>query len=543
LASDQAARFWHLEKLTGGRITIYHRRAERARALTSRESETHEGIKSWLKGTRTIHPGEKAQLAPIQFDKRRIAVLPFANISLNPSDYEYFSDGMTEELIATMSKISGLQVIARTSMMTYKGCDGQKKINEIARELEAGTILEGSVRKSGDRLRITIQAIDSATSGNVWAETYDRELSDVFAIQSDISRMVAETLRVKLLASENIMLGKKESVNPEAYTLYLKGRFYWNERTKEKVEIAEKYFEAAAKLDPTFAFAVSGLADCYVVFADYGWVNPSFAYPRAKEFCIKALDMDDHMSEAHASLSWVQLAYYWDFIGAEREINRAIELRPSYATAYHWSFLMMFFLRRYEEGYLQEKKAIELDPVAAYTNMGFATALATIDKVAEAKEQFKQLVERYPNYAGGHMWNSAFQVSIGEFDTGIKEARKAFDLDGTPINESFLAWAYASSGNENEAQELLEHLLNRKDAYVFPAWIGLVELSLGRLDEGYRWLEKSLAERNQALLYFRGMPWFKQYHADPRWNRIEEKIGLRRPNMAPKSPDEIGRHD
>src|SRR2546422_1289961 len=273
-------------------------------------------VKTPLEVYKIVMPWAQEKTVPATLDKRRIAILPFANISADSAD-EYFVDGMTEELIATMSRIGGLKVIARTSVMGYKG--GQKKIGEVAKELEVGSILEGSVRKAGDRVRITVQLIDSLTSEHLWAESYDRKLKDVFAIQSEISKTVAEELKVQLLSHERALIEKKQTVSPEAYALYLKGRYYWNERTREDIDKAIQYFEHAIRIDPQFAPSYSGLADCYSVLADYFWMAPNRAGQLARNFSMKTLELDNDLAEAHASLALTQINNFWDFGSAERE--------------------------------------------------------------------------------------------------------------------------------------------------------------------------------------------------------------------------------
>jgi len=244
-----------------------------------------------------------------QFDQRHIAVLPFSNMSPDSRD-EYFSDGMTEELITTMSKISGLKVIARTSVMGYKA--SSKRVNEIAQDLGVGTILEGSVRKAGDKLRITVQLIDAKTGDHLWAESYDRELKDVFAIQTDISKTVADSLKVQLLSKERSQIEKKQTASPEAYMLYLKGRADWSTRSEEGLNRAIKLFEEAIGRDPEYALAYAGLADCYSILGVYGYRRPHAVFPIAKELALKALALDDKIAEAHASLSGMMTHYYFD---------------------------------------------------------------------------------------------------------------------------------------------------------------------------------------------------------------------------------------
>jgi TolB-like protein/tetratricopeptide (TPR) repeat protein len=466
---------------------------------------------------------ERAASRPI-LDKRRIAVLPFTNISPDPAD-EYFADGMTEELISTMSRISGMKVIARTSIMGYKG--GHKKVDEVARELGVGTVLEGSVRKAGNRMRITAQLIDSETSEHMWAESYDRELEDVFAVQSDISKTVAEALKVQLFSHERVVIDKKHMANPEAYTLYLKGRFYWNERTQQSVNKALKYFEKAAGIDPGFALAYSGLADCYNILAGFDWMAPDRAYPLAKSFSTKALEIDESLAEAHASLAVTLRNQLWDFRSAERELRRAIELRPSYAPAYHWLAGVLGCLGRIEEALSCEKLGIEIDPYSPIINTGLAYWLNVVGKTDEAMKQYRRTVELDPDYIPARIWKSEVHVNLSEYDTAIDEARKAVDIEKTPPTELNLAWVYAAAGRRDEAQSILDNVKSRAaKEHVCPVAIGTVELALGRTVEGFNSLQKALEERDDCLLDLLSEPWFSQYRSDPRWKQMYAKMGL-----------------
>ncbi len=268
----------------------------------------------------------RADVGSEHFDRRRIAVLPFANISPDPSD-EYFADGMTEELISAISKIPELTVISRTSVMKYKG--GRRSIDEIRPELKVGTVLEGSVRKAGIKVRISVQLIDANKEGHLWAENYNRELQDVFDVQSDIAHNVAESLKVRLLAKDAERVGKVPTANMEAYTIYLKGRYFWNERTLEGLNKAIRYFEEAIKHDPGYALAYAGLADCYIILENWSFLRPQEALPKAMEYSKKALEIDDMLAEAHTSMAAVSASYFWDWDRAESEFTRAIELNPN----------------------------------------------------------------------------------------------------------------------------------------------------------------------------------------------------------------------
>ncbi len=468
-----------------------------------------------------VMPWEDELLSSTQVDRKRIAVLPLTNISPDPTD-AYFADGITEELISTMSRISGLKVIARTSVAGYKG--STKKITEIGKELEVGTVLEGSVRKVGDKLRISVQLIDSQTSEHLWAENYDRELKDVFAIQSDISKTVAEALAVQLLSREKALVDKKQTANPEAYALYLKGRVYWNERTKDDVSKALKFFEQAIMIDSKFALAYSGLADCYNILEWNSWMPPDIARPLATDFATRALQLDASLAEAHASLG-VALSHSWDFRQAERELKRAIELRPSYAPAHLWYADVLYFQRRYSESFLEEQRGFDIDPASTLANSRMAAVLADLGRIDEAMERFKHAMLLNPYNAGIHQSKSRVHALSSQYEAAIEEARKAVELDKNLDNEVNLAWVYALAGKKDEAKAILTDIQNRRgDTYFSPAFIAAVKLELGDFDEGFRLLERGFEDRDGGVLYFGSLPEFKKYWSDPRWVRIQRKL-------------------
>ena len=467
---------------------------------------------------RVVLPWERQEVQEMPLDRRRIAVLPFSNISPDPAD-EYFADGMTEELIATMSRLGGLKVIARTSVMGYKG--GQKKISDVARELEVGSVLEGSVRKAGDRVRITIQLIDSKTSEHLWAESYERELKDVFAIQSEVSNTVAQALKVHLTPQEKVLIEKKQTVNPEAHTLYLKGRFYWNERTKENVEKALAYFQKAVEADPSFALAYSGIADCYNIFIDYGWSDPAQAAPIAVMNAQKAVEIDDVLAEAHASLA-VTLVGGWHFKRAESEFKRAIELRPNYSPAYHWYALMLTQLGRVEEALRNEELALETDPYSKTAALGAAVALYMMGKYQEAKEALTQLADMHPDYPGIAFWRSTVLAVLKEKDAAVEEALRGVKIDSSANMQANLAATYALVGRKDDALKVLDRL--NEFGYVSPAQLAAVEMICGRVDEGFLQMQKALDERDPGVLFGLVDPIFKEFCSDPRWAPIEGKI-------------------
>lgn len=298
-----------------------------------------------------------------RLDPKRIAILPLVNIANDPSD-EYFADGMTEEMISTISNVSGLTVISRTSTMQYKGA--KKNLVDIGKELGAGSLLEGSVRKAGNRVRITVQLLDATEDKHLWAQNYDRELQDIFAVQSDVAGNVADALKVKLLDREAVQMRKKPTDNTEAYLLYLKARDYWNKRSESAVRKAMEYFQLAIDADPDFALAFVGIADCWSILQSWSYAPTAEAAPKTKQAVLKALKLDSNLAEAHATYGLELAIYEWKWEEAELEFNRAIELNPNYGSAHQWySFSVLRFARREDEEIKEAYKALELDRALA----------------------------------------------------------------------------------------------------------------------------------------------------------------------------------
>lgn len=467
---------------------------------------------------KVVLPWEGSGHLEASLDRRRIAVLPFSNISPDPAD-EYFADGMTEELTATMSRIGGLKVIARTSVMGYKGT--QKKISDVARELEVGTVLEGSVRKAGDRVRITIQLIDSKTSEHLWAESYERELKDVFAIQSEVSKVVAESLKVHLTPQEKVLVGKEQTESTEAHTVYLKGRFYWNERTEENTKKALAYFERAVAADPGFALAYSGISDCYNVLVDYGWMDPAKALPLSEKNARRAIELDESLAEGHASLGSV-LASTWKFRAAESEFKRAIELRPSYSPAYHWFALMLNQLGRPEEAFQRELDALDIDPYSMTSGLGACVALYIMGRYSEALTRLTKLAQEFPEYVGIAFWKSTVHLVMEEFDDAVRDAERAVELSHSPSSLLNLAGTLAYVGRREDALKAYDQA--KQEGFASPAFVGMVELMLGMNDEGFGHLEEAVRLEDTSLLTGRHDPINKKYLTGPRWKAIDEEI-------------------
>lgn len=462
-------------------------------------------------------------------DPKRIAVLPFANMSPDPND-RYFADGLTEELISTVSKISELQVISRTSVMRYR--DAQTQISQIGQELSVGSVLEGSVRKAGNKVRITAQLIRVEGDNHIWSQSYDRDLTDVFAIQGDIAEQVAGALKIQLLSREKKSVRKEATTNPEAYTLYLKGRFYWGERTEENTRKALRYFEEAAKLDPDFANAYSGMADAYNILSDYGWMTPQEALPKARSMATKALEKDDALAEAHASMGLVISNADWELGAAEKELKKAIELKPNYAPAYHWLAVDLFYMRRHDESVAMVEQALKLDPFSRLYNMVRTNQLLILKRYDEALKRYGEMIEAHPDFTALRYWRSICYLVSGRNNEAVEEARAYVELEGGLWTSTYsmlhLGWVSAAAGNRKEAEEIVERAMqNAKNQPVSPTGIAMVLLTLGRNDEGYDWLVKAFAERDPALPYFNAFPWTKGMRADSRWQVIESKFPFR----------------
>ncbi|HYC26950.1 MAG TPA: adenylate/guanylate cyclase domain-containing protein, partial [Nitrososphaerales archaeon] len=454
-------------------------------------------------------------------DNRRLAILPFANLSADPND-RYFADGMTEELISTVSKIGELQVISRTSVMRYR--DTTVPISQIGRELKVGSILEGSVRKSGNRLRITAQLILAQDDRHLWSESYDRDMTDVFAIQGDIAEQVASSLRVHLVEGKKKDIRKQATSNPEAHTLYLKGRYYWNERTEESLKSALRCFTEATKVDPGFAMAHSGMADCYSIMSDYGWMEPKEAGMLGKDEALKALELDDSLAEAHASLGLVLSAYDWDIPFAERELRKAVELKPNYTPAHHWLSIVLFYRKRIGEAYEEEKKAFELDPHSRIVKVAVANYLALSGGLEDAIRRTGELVDEYPDFTAARQWRCTWSAFAGDYENAMAQGEEYVSMDkGSWASRMTLGWIYAAAGKKDKAEAILADAKRSTD-YIPPSYLATIEILLGQVEAGFDHLDRTFADKDTGIFYFNSIPWYDRFKTGPRWARIQKSL-------------------
>ncbi|MDA2928401.1 protein kinase [Acidobacteria bacterium AH-259-O06] len=454
-----------------------------------------------------------------------IAVLPFADISPE-KDQEYFCDGLSEELINSLTKLENLRVVARTSAFSFKG--GKQDIREIGKKLKVATILEGSVRKAGNRLRITAQLINSADGYQLWSDRYDREMGDVFAIQDEITQEIVNILKVKLVSKQGIPLVKRYTENLDAYNLYLKGRYHWNKRTEEAFKKGIEFFEQAVKEDPNYAQAYAGLADCYNQLGDYGYLSPMEVRSKAKRAAVKALEIDSTFAEAHTSLAYPIMLYDWDWLVAEREFKRAIELNPSYATAHQLYAEYLTAMGRMDEAIAEIKRAQELDSLSLIINTIVAWVFYRARQYDPAVEQCQKTLDLDPNFALAHHLLGWVYAQKSMHQEAVAEAQKSVALSGRgTLMVASLGYAYAASGETDEARKVLVELKERSNQeYVPPYDIALVHTGLGEKDEAFAWLEKAYRERYGWLVYLKADPIWDPLRSDPRFTDLLRRLGL-----------------
>jgi len=483
------------------------------------------GLKGWLSGPRSKEAkGEARAETLVPIDQHRIAVLPMANISRDPED-EYFADGLTEELISSISNISELGVISRTSAMTYRGTN--KKIKEIGKELDVGSVLEGSVRKAGKRIRITVQLIDVRNEKHLWSQTYDREFGDIFAVQSEIANQVAAALRIRILPEETRQLEKKPTKSSEAYNLYLKGRYFWNERTREGLLKAIDQFKQATKLDPNFALAYSGIADSYAVLGNYYQVPYLEAFEKQKENASKAVQIDDYSAEAHTSLAAaLGNDYNWD--GAEREFNRAIELNPNYATAHHWYGVVLLRQGKLGKALHEASKAQLLDPMALQISVFRAVVYDAMKKYDLAEEQLRKVLEVEPNFVTAHGNLSTVLLHQRKYDELEREGREILRLThDRPVSKAWMAVGYAFAGRKEEARAILIEVNKLPpEMYLAAKPIIYTYLGLGEKEKAVELVEKEWERHADWLPDLMWDPLAAGIRFEPRVVEVLKKIGL-----------------
>jgi TolB-like protein/DNA-binding winged helix-turn-helix (wHTH) protein/Flp pilus assembly protein TadD len=453
-----------------------------------------------------------------------IAVLPFANNTGDPNA-EYLSDGISESLINSLSQLPGVKVIARSSAFAYKGKESDLK--EVANALGVEAILTGRVTQRGENLSISVELVDARDKTQVWGEQYDRKMSDLLAIQREIALEIVDKLKLKVSAAEK-GLAKHYTESNEAYQLYLKGRFYWDKRTAEAVKKSIEYFNQAIEKDPSFALAYAGLADCYVVPAIR--IPPREAMPKAKAAAMRALELDETLAEAHASLGRVLASYDWDWKGAEKEYKRAIELNPRYAVAHQWYGGYLAVTGRSNEAVEERKRALELDPLSLIINAELGMAFYYAREYDQAIEQFKKTLELDQNFPPTRAFLLAAYEQKGMYNEAIAEFKKALPLRG--ISEvgflrAGLGHIYAVSGKKTEARKLLAELKQLSEQGYVPApGLALIHAGLGEKDEAFAWLEQGYEQRAFQMQWIKIEPRWDSLRSDPRFQELIRRMGF-----------------
>jgi serine/threonine-protein kinase len=468
----------------------------------------------------------RGRLGPIQ----SLAVLPLENLSNDPAQ-EYFADGMTEALITNLSKIRALRVISRTSAMQYK--HARKPLPEIANELHVDAVVEGSVERSGDRVRIDAQLIQAKEDRSLWANSYERSLSDVLSLQSDVAQAIAGEIRVQLTPQEHAGLSARRTVNPQAYEAYLRGRYLWNKRTPADLRSAMEQFKKAIDRDPTYALAYAGLADGYILLADHGELSPREAMPLGKAAAKKALVLDDSLAEAYASLAVITWSYDWDAAAAEEGFRRALALNPNYATAHQWYGIYLVNVGRFDEGIEEMRRAQELDPLSLIIELNVGRSYYFARRYDQAIEHLQQLEQREPNFWYVRNILGQTYLAMGRINDAIAELERALALSPeSERNMGVLGDAYARAGRKAEARRLAENLLALAHTRHFsPAYLAMIYMGLDEKAQAFAWLEKAYADRSDWILEMGVEPEFDLLRSDPRFRELMHRL---RPAPAPK---------
>jgi TolB-like protein/DNA-binding winged helix-turn-helix (wHTH) protein/Flp pilus assembly protein TadD len=458
--------------------------------------------------------------------KTVLAVLPFDNLNRDP-DQDFFSDGLTEEMIAQVGKLNRdrLTVVARSSVAKYKGSKLGAK--EIGKELNADYLLQGSVRRSADRIRITVQLIQVDNQTDLWTESYDRELKDVLAVQDSVVRSVANQIHIALTQEQEKRFATPRQTKPEAYEAYLKGRYYWNKRTGDSMQRAKQYFQEAIDNDPTYAAAYSGLADCNSGRAWHGYESPAEALPKAYAAAQKALQINPDSAEAHASLG-LAMSHRWDWTGAEAEFRRALELDPQYANAHHWYGDYLSMKGRHDEALVEAKRALELDPLNLMISTWVGLRYYLAHNYSAAMEQNRSSVELDPNFAAAHLLLGEDYVQAGLYGDGVTESKTAATLSGAnPLYTAQLAVAFAAEGRKPDALRIAHELQTMSSKrYVSPYGLARIYASLNDKERTFQWLQAAYDDHAVWMGCLDVDPVFDRYRSDPRFEELLRHVGL-----------------
>ncbi len=453
-----------------------------------------------------------------------IAVMPFVNESGN-AEVEYLSDGMTETLIKSLSQLPNLNVKARSSVFRYKGKVTDSKT--IGTELGVQTLLNGRIVQRGDQLAVSLELIDARTENVLWTEQYDRRQTDLINLQSAIAKDVSAKLRSKLSGAEEAQVAKTYTANPEAYQLYLKGRFVWNKRTGESLKQAVEFYKQAIEKDPNYALAYSGLAETYVLFSSYYVARAQDSMPQAKAAAQRALELDDSLAEAHTALGEYLNHYEFDRVGAEREFRRAIELNSNYATAHQWLGNVLGIVKRFDEALIESRRAEELDPLSPIISMNLADNLVFARRYDEGIAQYKRTLSLNPDFSLVHWGLATPYAAKGALPEAVAATRKYLETGHDPVAKGYLGQYLAKSGRRDEALKLVDELEQKStQQYVPSISFALIYIGLGDNDKAFTWLEKEVSERGAAARWLAVLPELDDVRFDPRFKAMLKRLNL-----------------
>src|SRR5213596_1038523 len=466
-----------------------------------------------------------------ELSAKSIAVLPFDNLSRDP-DNAFFAEGVQDEILTRLAKVADLKVIARTSTQKFKSAPAD--LRDVAKQLDVTNVLEGSVQKVNDQVRVNVQLINALTNAHLWAEIYDRKLTDIFAVESDIAKTIADTLQAKLTGSEKTAISKEPTANTEAYELYHKGRSLWGKRSGDNIPKAIAFYEQAIARDPNYALAYAGLSSAYIILPFWAGVDRLDAYSKAKDAALKALRLDPNLAEAHLALGKVLFFSEIDLPGALREYQRAIELQPNDATAHHWlGNDALAALGRFDEAIAEGKRAVELDPLSPVINTDFGTIFYYAHRYEESAMQLRKTLEIDPTFFYAHFNLGIALQAKGDLSGAIAEYEKAKQLSDNPAVATFWAQAKAHTGDKDAARRMLSELDQISQHREVPSYLrALLYLSLNNKDEALRWLEQGYEERDGSnICWINVDPLLDPLRGDPRFEALVKKV------IAPKTDE------
>ena len=474
----------------------------------------------WTLGRRNNPSGNTGSSGAI----RSVAVLPLENLSSDPNQ-EYFADGMTDELITNLGQISALRTISRTSVVQYKGV--HKPLPQIARELKVDAVIEGTVLRFGDRVRITAQLIEVASDRHLWAHAYEGDLSDILTLQNQVATDIANQIRIKLTPQERAVLKSTRIVTPAASEAYFKGRYYWDSRSAEGITKAIEYFGEAIRDDPNFALPYAGLAQVYASLPDYVAVSPRQCYGKAKVAAANALELDDTLAEAHTALGGITLTNDYDWVASEREFRRAIDLNPGYADAYHWHAINLMFMSRWDEAIAEIEHARQLDPMSIIINANIGFVYYHARRFDDAIAAEHRALELDPNNSVAYEYMGLAYLGKKMYKEATTNLRRAVDLSGASESAAELSFAYAADGNSAEARKILVSLKDRSRHEYVPSFsLAVAYAGLGDKERALTYLQKAYEERCDLVPTIKVGPLFESLHSDRRFQILLERIGF-----------------